>query len=122
MQKVRSSIAAVLAAGLMATSFDPGAAQTADRAAAPPTSKFAIAAAANGGTETWDLSARRRHRGNAAALAAVVGVFGTIAALAAADRHRRDRYYYGRPYYGPTYHYGPVYRHRYRHRHWHRHW
>lgn len=75
--------------------------------------------------------ARSRHhhsRANAAALGAVLGVFGTIAALAAQDRYR-DRYYYGPgPYYGGPYAYAPppgyFYRHRYwRHRHWHhRHW
>ena len=36
---------------------------------------------------------------NAAAVAAVVGLFGTIAALAAADQYRDDYYGYG-PYYG----------------------
>lgn len=65
----------------------------------------------------------RHHRGNAAAVGAVVGLFGTIAALAAADSYR-DRYYYGGgPYYGaygPGYGYAPRYY--YRHRHHHRHW
>jgi hypothetical protein len=74
----------------------------------------ASAASANGRTQatqpsTIDLSARRRgHRGNAAAFAAIVGVFGTIAAVAAANRHR-DRYYHytDQPYYG-SYEYGPY--------------
>jgi len=59
-----------------------------------------------------------RSRGDAAALAAIVGVFGTIAAIAAADA-ARDRYdgpYYGAPYYGPGPYYGvphpaPYWRH-----------
>jgi len=66
--------------------------------------------------------ARHWHRGNAAALGAVVGVFGTIAALAAADQYR-DGYYgcydCGGPYYaypGPRY-YGGGYRH-WHHHHW----
>jgi hypothetical protein len=70
--------------------------------------------------------ARPRHynRGNAAAVGAIVGLFGTVAALAAADSYR-DRYYYGGgPYYGaygPGYGYygGPRY---YGRRHYHRHW
>lgn len=67
-------------------------------------------------------SAEARHyhrgRGNAAVAGAVVGLFGTIAALAARDAYR-DRYY-GDPYYGgsPYAYYPPVYRYR----HWHRHW
>jgi hypothetical protein len=47
----------------------------------------------------------RRHRGNAGA-AAVVGIAGALiggAAIAAASRHRRDRYYDAEPAYG----YGP---------------
>jgi hypothetical protein len=59
---------------------------------------------------TTDFSARRRHyhRGNPAALGAVLGIFGTIAAVAAANQYR-DRYYYG--YYGDPYYYepGPYY-------------
>ena len=67
--------------------------------------------------------ARSRHhnRNNAAVVGAVLGVFGTIAALAAADRYR-ERRYYGNPYYGPSYgapYYPPVYRYRHRrHHHW----
>jgi hypothetical protein len=68
--------------------------------------------------------ARSRHhhgRANAAVLGAVIGVFGTIAVLAAQDRYR-DRYYYGRgPYYGGPYAYGPPPVYYYRHRHWHHH-
>ncbi len=47
------------------------------------------------------------HRGNAAVLGAVAGMFGTIAALAAADRYRNDYYYDydGGPYYDAPYGY-----------------
>ena len=62
----------------------------------------------------------RHYRGNAAAVGAVIGLFGVIAAAAAADSYR-DRYY-GRPYYGygpyahgPGYGYGYAPRYRYRH-------
>ena len=69
-------------------------------------------------TTTTDFSARRRHynRGNAAALGAVIGVFGAIAAMAAAVQYR-DNYYYGDPGYGP-YGYGAPYgyAHAYRYR------
>lgn len=55
---------------------------------------------------TIDLSARRRgYRGNAAAFGAILGVFGTIAAVAASNRYRDRYYYYGQPYYG-SYGYG----------------
>ena len=70
--------------------------------------------------------ARHRHYGNAAAVAAVVGLFGTIAALAAADQYRDDYYGYG-PYYGGYYparyaYYGGGYRgYRYGGGHWHHH-
>jgi hypothetical protein len=71
-------------------------------------------------------SAHHWHRGNAAVLGAVLGVFGTVAALAAADRYD---HYYGYPYYdgpygyyyggGPYGYYAP--RHYAYHR-WHHHW
>jgi hypothetical protein len=67
--------------------------------------------------------ARRWHRGDAAVLGAVAGIFGTIAVLAARDRYR-DNYYgcygcapYGY-YYQQPYGYAPGYGY---HR-WHHHW
>lgn len=70
-----------------------------------------------------EARSRRHHgRADAAAVAAAIGIFGTIAALAARDRYR-DRYYYdgyGR-HYAPPYAYGPPRYYRYRHRHRHRH-
>lgn len=64
--------------------------------------------------------AHRWHRGNALALGAVAGVFGTIVALAAADQYR-DGYYGcygcgGYAYPGP-YYYGGGYR-GWHHHHW----
>lgn len=114
-------IAGALAVALIATSLNLGPAQAASKRSAQPQ-------AAQSTAVTTDFSARRRHyRGNRAALGAVVGVFGAIAALAAADRYRNDYYYYGspyygRPYYGPYSYGGPYYyapRSRYGH---HRHW
>lgn len=76
------------------------------------------------GINSAEARTRHYHRGNAAAVGAVLGVFGTIAALAAADSYR-DSYYYGSPYpgpyaYGPGYGYAPYYG--YRRWHHHRHW
>jgi hypothetical protein len=51
------------------------------------------------------------HHRNAAVFGAVAGLFGTIAAIAAADQYR-DAYYDGGPYYygyGGPYVYGPSY-------------
>jgi hypothetical protein len=68
-----------------------------------------------------DFSARRRyhrhyHRGNAAGLAVMGMMIGTIGAAIAAEQ-RRDAYcdYYGPGYYAPPayYGYGPYYGHRY---------
>jgi hypothetical protein len=94
--RLRSSIAAVLAASLLFSSI---------------------------GFNSAEAYSRHYRRGNAAAMGAVLGVFGNIAALAA-----RDQYYdyygppYGGPYYGGPYaYYPPVYRHRYWH-HYHHHW
>jgi hypothetical protein len=75
------------------------------------------------GITSADARSRHHNRGNAAAAAAVIGLFGTVAALAAADSYR-GRYYYGSPYdgpyaYGPAYGYAPRY---YGYRHHHRHW
>jgi hypothetical protein len=99
-------IAAVLAGALMLTSLN--------------------IVAAPSQTSTTDFSARRRHynRGNAAALGAVIGVFGAIAAMAAADQYRDNYYYgdpgYGRYGYGAPYGYASAYRYRHGHGHHHR--
>jgi hypothetical protein len=112
-------IAAVLAGALMLTSLNIVPAQAASGNArhpqAPPSQ-----------TSTTDFSARRRHynRGNAAALGAVIGVFGAIAAMAAADQYRDNYYYgdpgYGRYGYGAPYGYASAYRYRHGHGHHHR--
>jgi len=110
-RKIRGSIVAALVAALAMTSLNLGTAQAAS-------GKQQQAQPAG----TIDLSARRRsHRGNAAALGAVIGVFGAIAAIAAADRYR-DGYYYGDPYYGgygygAPYGYAPAYRYGHHHHH-----
>lgn len=79
------------------------------------------------GINAAEARSRHYHRGNAAAVGAVIGLFGTIAALAAADSYRDRYYYYGSPYpyygpyaYGPAYGYAPYYG--YRRWHHHRHW
>ncbi len=65
-------------------------------------------------TVSFTPAEARMRRGDAAVLAAVVGVFGTIAAIAAADA-ARDQYrhrhgpYYGAPVYAPPAYSGPVY-------------
>jgi hypothetical protein len=74
-----------------------------------------------------EARSRHYHRGNAAAVGAVVGLFGVIAAAAAADSYR-DRYYggyygggpyYGAYGYGPAYGYAPYYGgYRHHRRHW----
>ena len=109
----RRSIVGAVAAALVLTSLGLGPAQA---AAAKSPGQPQVAQA---GTTT-DFSARRWHRGNRAALGAVVGVFGAIAALAAADQYRNG-YYYGDPGYGYGYGYGyaPGYRYgRWHHHHW----
>jgi hypothetical protein len=74
---------------------------------------IATAAAAAIVLTTFSLqpaSAGSRH-GDAAALGAFAAVFGTIAAIIAAEQYR-DQPTYAPPYgpgYGPTYGYGPVY-------------
>lgn len=70
------------------------------------------------GINSAEARPRHYHRGNAAAVGAVIGLFGTIAAIAAADSYR-ERYYDG-GYYGPGYGYAPNYG--YRRWHHHRHW
>ena len=50
----------------------------------------------------------RSRRGDAVAAAAILGIFGTIAALAARDQFR-DPYYGPAPYYGGPVYGGPVY-------------
>jgi hypothetical protein len=97
MRKITSSVGSILAAAVLVSSMGIGSAE-----------------------------ARSRHhhnRGNAAVAGAVIGLFGTIATLAARDAYR-DRYYGGGPNYGGlyAYSYGPRYygyRHHYRDRHHH---
>jgi hypothetical protein len=94
-------IAAATAAAIALTS-----ASFAPAVAAPASGKSPAAATA--GDVEFSSRKRVRHRGNRAALGAVMGVFGTIAAIAAANA-ARDRYerHYFRGYYGP-YGYGPY--------------
>jgi hypothetical protein len=110
------SIAAALVGALALTSFNLVPAQATPRNSGQ--------AQVQSPATTTDFSARRRHygRGNAAALGAVLGVFGAIAAIAAADQYRNN--YYGNPGYGygAPYGYAPAYRFGgYRHHHHHRH-
>jgi hypothetical protein len=106
--KTSRVVAAALAGALALTSLDIVPA----KAAGPSQT-----AQSNSGTV--EMSARRHwHRGNAAVLGAVAGLFGTIAVLAANDRYRDD--YYGAPYYGP-YGYGGPYYAPYRYHYWHHH-
>ncbi|MEP7031993.1 MAG: hypothetical protein ABI830_13740 [Pseudolabrys sp.] len=97
-KRLSAPIAAALAIAIAATSLDIAPAY----AAAKHPQQTAKA------SETIDFSARRRHYrgGNRAAFGAVLGVFGTIAALAAADQYRNDNYYYGG---GPYYYGSPGY-------------
>ena len=102
----RRSLVAALAVAVSLTTFNLAPAQAAARKVSGPELTPAT-------DTTTDFSARRRHyrRGNAAALGAVVGVFGAIAAIAAANQYR-DGYYYGDPYYygpGPYYYGGGPY-------------
>ena len=87
-------VAAAAVAAIALTSF-----ALMPASAAPVSKKPTVSAA-----DETDFSSRRRYRrgGNRAAFGAMLGVVGTIAALAA-----RDRYYYGYgPYYRP--HYAPY--------------
>src|ERR1017187_6471106 len=75
---------------------------------------LAPAQAASDSTTFSSVRKHRHHYGNAAAFGAVVGMFGVIAGLAAADRYRDDYYgYYDGPYgsygYAPGYRYGGGY-------------
>jgi hypothetical protein len=112
-------VAAALVAALALTSINIVPAQAASGNSRQPH-------AAQAQATTSDFSARRRHyrRGNAAALGAVLGVFGAIASIAAADQYRNNYYYgdpgygaYGAPYgYAPAYRFGGYWHHR--HHHW----
>jgi hypothetical protein len=74
--------------------------------------------------DTTEFSGAKRRarravrRNDRAAMQAFFGIAGTIAAIAAAERYRRDYYRYGYhpyygpppyPYYGPHYYYPPPY-------------
>jgi len=109
----RHSVAAALAGALALTAVNLSPAQAAP--AKHPQVKQ---------TTATTISARRHwHRGNAAALGAVAGLFGTIATIAAANSARDDYYggYYGSPYGGPYYGGGYAYAPGYRFHHYH-HW
>jgi hypothetical protein len=107
-------VAAAVIASLVITLAEP------PMAAASSMSPFAkgVSAAAPSGGAT-DISARRRHyrRGNAAGLAFMGMMIGTVGAAIAAQQ-RRDAYYdyygYGPGYYGPppVYYGPPVYGYR----------
>jgi hypothetical protein len=110
--KSKRAIAAATAATIALTSmsFSPA-------VAAPAAKRQTIAAAGN-----TDFSARRRHyhRGDRAVFGAVVGLFGAIASIAAANaaRERYEHYYGYGPYYGsyppPPYAYPYRYHYYYR--------
>ena len=113
----RGVVAAVIA-GLVVTMAEPPMAAAASIA---PAGKGMSAAVPSSGPT--DISARRRHYhrgGNAAGLAIMGMMIGTMGAAIAAQQ-RRDAYYdyygyYGPPpaYYGPpVYGYGPYYGHRF---------
>ena len=85
------------------------------------TRAIAAAAAAAIALSTMTIqpaAAGSRHGNDAAALAAFAAIFGTVAAIIAAEQER-DSYTYspGPPYGGPVYGYAP----RGPHRHWHPH-
>jgi hypothetical protein len=107
----RGVVLAVIA-GLVISMAEP---PTASANSSGPVTKGVSAAMPSSGAT--DFSARRRHYrgGNAAGLAIMGAMIGTIGAIAA--QQRRDDYYYGyRPgYYGPPayYGYGPYYGRRY---------
>jgi hypothetical protein len=98
--KCSRAVAAVSAAAIALTS-----ASFAPAMAAPVSKKESVAMAGD-----VDVSSRRKryrsYNGNRAALGAVAGIFGTIAAIAAADAYR-DRYYRPYGYYGHAPYYAP---------------
>jgi hypothetical protein len=109
-------VAAAVIAGRVITMAEPMAAASSTN----PVAKGVLAAAPSGGAT--DISARRRHyrRGDAAGLAFMGMMIGTVGAAIAAQQ-RRDAYYdydgYGPGYYAPppvyygppVYGYGPYY-------------
>ncbi|GIK79708.1 MAG: hypothetical protein KJZ73_00380 [Pseudorhodoplanes sp.] len=109
----KPAIAVVTAAAIALTSFS-----AVPALAAPRVAKDVQAAPA---TETTDFSSRRylRHRGNAAAAAAIAAIIGGIATYAAAREYRKARERelqyryggYGYPHY--YYYYGPRRYYRY---------
>ena len=114
--RLSRSIAAALAVAVTLTSVNLVPAQAA------PKNSNQTQVTQNAG-DTTDFSGRRRwHRGNRAAFGAVLGVFGAIAAVAAAEQYRSS-YYYGDPGYGGYgyggYGYGGGYRFGHGHHHHH---
>jgi hypothetical protein len=100
--RISRAAAVALASAVALTSLDLAPASAAGNAPGTQATKAST---------SIDLSARRRHyrhRGNAAVLGAVAGIFGAIAATAAANSYRH-RYYYGEPYYYGSYGYGAPY-------------
>lgn len=104
----RCLIAAAVAAAMTVTTVDLRPALAASPA---PVEKAPVA---KSGDADFSARKRKRHRsnrGDAAAAAAVLGVFGTIAGLAAASRHRHYYapygYHYGPPPYYGGYYYAP---------------
>ena len=80
---------------------------------------IATAAAATIALTTFSLQPAAAHpRGgnDAAAFAAFAAIFGTIAAIAAAEQYRDQ------PYYTPSYRYGPPYGGWHPEGHYHHHW
>ncbi len=108
--KVLMPIAATVAAVMTVASFGVTGALAAPPHAAPPS----VQSDANLIQVASKKKHRRVHRGNAAGAAAVMGLFGAIAGMAAQDAYR-DRYYDDGYYYrGPgPYNYAPRYRHHY---------
>lgn len=103
------SVVVAVAAGLVITMTEP---PMASAGSSVPVTKGVSAAMPSGGAT--DFSARRRHYrhyrgGNAAGLAIMGAMIGTMGAAIAAQQWRDDRYYYGYGpgYYGPPVYYGP---------------
>lgn len=109
--KLHIPIAATVAVVMTVTSLGVNGALAAPPHAAPP----AVHNDASVIQVASKKKHRRVHRGNAAGAAAVMGLFGAIAGMAAQDAYR-DRYYDDGYYYrgGPgPYNYAPRYRHHY---------